>query len=144
MVNDTGKIYLVESAARTWDIRLDRDPLSKLTFSAIFIPKIILFKLFEVTNTFNRGTAVDKLAAEPVDYQSIMDDMEEALEKVNKQRRLWIVAIFLLTSSPGIFNAYHIMVSVFITVDPPHWCRVSQLESANWTRDQIKSISKPE
>lgn len=87
---------------------------------------------------------MDKLAAEPVDYQSIMDDMEEALEKVNKQRRLWIVAIFLLTSSPGIFNAYHIMVSVFITVDPPHWCRVPQLESANWTRDQIKSISKPE
>lgn len=87
---------------------------------------------------------MDQPTAEPVDYQTIMDDMEEALEKINKQHRLWIVAIFLLTSSPGIFNAYHIMVSVFIADDPSYWCRVPQLESANWTRDQIKSISKPE
>ncbi|XP_054263783.1 organic cation transporter protein-like isoform X2 [Macrosteles quadrilineatus] len=71
-----------------------------------------------------------------------VESLDRALEKVN-QRKLWLLSMFLLTSSPGVFNAYHIMASLFLSHIPPHWCQVEELTTANWTSEQIRNISSP-
>ncbi|KAG8320756.1 hypothetical protein J6590_061996, partial [Homalodisca vitripennis] len=71
-----------------------------------------------------------------------MEGIDHALERLN-QRRWWIWSVFILASSPGLFNAYHIMVSLFFASIPPYWCRIPQLVDTHWTNDQIRNISSP-
>uniref|UniRef100_A0A1B6GK75 Major facilitator superfamily (MFS) profile domain-containing protein n=1 Tax=Cuerna arida TaxID=1464854 RepID=A0A1B6GK75_9HEMI len=71
-----------------------------------------------------------------------VEKIDEALERLN-QRRWWIWGIFILASSPGVFNAYHIMVSLFFNTVPPYWCRIPELVDTHWTNDQIRNISSP-
>uniref|UniRef100_A0A1B6FR82 Major facilitator superfamily (MFS) profile domain-containing protein n=2 Tax=Cuerna arida TaxID=1464854 RepID=A0A1B6FR82_9HEMI len=77
-----------------------------------------------------------------VDGETVMNRMDFALEKVN-ERTLWICTLFLLCSSPGTLNAWHILVSNFYAFVPPHWCQVPDLLEAEWTPDQIRAVSSP-
>lgn len=70
------------------------------------------------------------------------EGLEHALEKLN-ERRWWIWGVFILCSSPGLINAYHIMVTQFISHIPTYWCRIPELEDHNWTSAEIRNISSP-
>nr|XP_018901034.1 PREDICTED: organic cation transporter protein-like [Bemisia tabaci] len=71
------------------------------------------------------------------------DDLEPALESIGQKVR-WQFILFLLVSAPGVLNAIHISVYVFVTHNSPHWCTIPDLENANWTSSQIRSFSIPE
>lgn len=68
--------------------------------------------------------------------------LEKSLDKIGN-RSWWIWLIFILCSSPGVFNAAHIMSYVFLSHTPTHWCRIDELIAANWTTEQIRNVSSP-
>lgn len=67
---------------------------------------------------------------------------EEAILKYGS-RKCFLIGLFLLCSSPGIINGFHVMTYVFFGNTPKHWCSISELEKANWTTDHILKISSP-
>ncbi|CAH1391250.1 unnamed protein product [Nezara viridula] len=68
--------------------------------------------------------------------------LESALEKKCKNH-LWLVWLFFLTSTPGIFNSMHITSYVFLGGDPSFSCDIPELVESNWTMEQIIEISSP-
>ncbi|XP_046737944.1 uncharacterized protein LOC124406552 [Diprion similis] len=58
-------------------------------------------------------------------------------------RKCFMLGLFLLCTSPGILNGFHVMVYVFYGYTPQHWCAIPVLEKAGWTPEQIRNISSP-
>ncbi|XP_048506554.1 organic cation transporter protein-like isoform X2 [Athalia rosae] len=58
-------------------------------------------------------------------------------------RKCFMLGLFLLCTSPGILNGFHVMVYVFYGHTPRHWCAVPALDNAGWTPEQIRNISSP-
>ncbi|XP_073989681.1 organic cation transporter protein-like isoform X2 [Rhodnius prolixus] len=67
-------------------------------------------------------------------------ELENALEERSKNR-WWLCTLFVLASSPGIFNSMHITSYVFISGNPKFWCDIPELRKANWTDEEIRNIS---
>lgn len=67
---------------------------------------------------------------------------EAALVKYGS-RKCFMLGLFLLCTSPGILNGFHVMVYVFLGQTPKHWCAVPILVNAGWTPEQIRNISSP-
>uniref|UniRef100_A0A023F789 Putative synaptic vesicle transporter svop n=2 Tax=Triatoma infestans TaxID=30076 RepID=A0A023F789_TRIIF len=67
-------------------------------------------------------------------------ELENALEKRSKNR-WWLCTVFILASSPGIFNSMHITSYVFLSGNPKFWCDIPELRKANWTDEEIRNIS---
>jgi hypothetical protein len=70
------------------------------------------------------------------------EGLEEAIEELGKQKK-WVWIIFILLSTPGVFNIWHLTAYVFLGPAQPHWCSVPELEAANWTSVEIRNISSP-
>ncbi|KAG7213733.1 hypothetical protein KM043_002967 [Ampulex compressa] len=70
------------------------------------------------------------------------EDFEKALLGYGRRRR-FMLGLFLLCTSPGILNGFHVMVYVFYGHTPKHWCSIPTLEDANWTPEQIRNVSSP-
>lgn len=74
----------------------------------------------------------------------VEDDFSRKLDQeLAKRCESWkyLLATFLLTTTPGLYNALHITVYVFITEPVKHVCNIQPLVKANWTFDQISNIS---
>ena len=77
---------------------------------------------------------------------SNLDSEDEAFEKAILKygsRKFFLIGLFLLCSSPGIINGFHVMTYVFYSNTPKHWCSIPELKKANWTTNQILNISSP-
>uniref|UniRef100_A0A1B6E2F2 Major facilitator superfamily (MFS) profile domain-containing protein n=2 Tax=Clastoptera arizonana TaxID=38151 RepID=A0A1B6E2F2_9HEMI len=66
--------------------------------------------------------------------------LEKTLEKVGNEG-WWVWCVFFMASTPGLFNAAHIMSYVFLSHTPTHWCQIDELVATNWTNQQIISVS---
>lgn len=85
------------------------------------------------------------------DTESLIKSTSHIMDPVSLEQALgerckngwWLLWIFFLTSTPGIFNSMHITSYVFLGGDPSFWCNVPVLRSANWTNEQIRNISSP-
>lgn len=73
-------------------------------------------------------------------YEEEVEVLEKSLDKIGN-RGCWIWCVFLMASTPGLFNAAHIMSYVFLSHTPTHWCLIDELVKANWTNEEIRSVS---
>ncbi|XP_043487909.1 organic cation transporter protein-like [Polistes fuscatus] len=68
------------------------------------------------------------------------DDFEVALAAYSK--RTWFITwLFMLCFTSCTLNGFHVMSYVFYSVSPKHWCSIPALEKANWTSEQIRTVS---
>jgi hypothetical protein len=70
------------------------------------------------------------------------DGLEAAIEELGGKKK-WVWLIFLLVSTPGVFNIWHLTAYVFLGQPLPYWCSVPELQAAHWTSEQIRNISSP-
>jgi hypothetical protein len=73
---------------------------------------------------------------------STQDGLEAAIERIGEGGK-WLWIMFLLVSTPGVFNIWHLTAYVFLGQALPHWCAVPELQAAHWTSEQIRNISSP-
>ena len=66
--------------------------------------------------------------------------LEGELDRLSKSV-VYIGIIFLLVSSPGLFNTWHTNAYVFIAAQQQHFCKVPDLAESNWTLEQQRVIS---
>lgn len=73
----------------------------------------------------------------------LREEIDSALEKICKKRKLWLYTMFFLAALPGVWNGMHLMAYVFYVDAEPHYCEIPELEKAGWTGEQIRNVSLP-
>ncbi|KAK9503275.1 hypothetical protein O3M35_011879 [Rhynocoris fuscipes] len=68
------------------------------------------------------------------------EELEKILEEKSRNY-CWLFTLFILASTPGIFNSMHITSYVFLSDNPKFWCDIAVLRNANWTDEQIRNVS---
>ncbi|KAH0568653.1 organic cation transporter protein-like [Cotesia glomerata] len=66
--------------------------------------------------------------------------LQQAINELGKgSKLLWIV--FSLSVMSSILKSMHTMSYIFIAEIPEYWCHIPELLDANWTAEQVQSIS---
>lgn len=70
-------------------------------------------------------------------------DFDAVLNHLGAEGRYQTVLYYLICIPATIPAAFLAFNQVFLSATPAHWCRVPQLEAANWTLAQRKAVSIP-
>ncbi|XP_066991264.1 organic cation transporter protein isoform X2 [Anabrus simplex] len=68
------------------------------------------------------------------------DGLDAALEQIGGPT-WWMWMVFLMASTPGVFNIWALTSYVFLSGELDHWCQIPELKAANWTDAQIRNIT---